>query len=651
MATVGERLVEYYRKDGPQNLRFSLSSTNGAHQAFYISRRAPVLASFHPTWENEPNLTSFKARFDGELTKIKALLVTLLNTRKTPGSLGGPVEDGGPSNPNKAAEFAADPTKHLDLKDVGFTRTDSTDADASRWTGDLLKVRKNSVNAIVWRGLAIHGQEIWKDGDNVFDFETEPLHELIDRRLRTVERMGAQVSSRIFIGGTDLIPAPPNTPPTGPWIDHFRVRPFEYPRIEKTAGAGIKKVIGADNILRATADSFQETGPEAKPWQFQDGEQRLHYNVPPEPGLHLRNEVKAHWVVLPPPAGDDHGEIVLNPTLGVTAAQAVALMMRGKFNWWDRSWLFCDHVLCALHVDALAFALNRRNGGSDTEFNNLAANGFIHLVPNLARHGQARLMADGPKDIYFQNTTITPAELQLGDHVAFLNSALHSVLVRDEWLVENAFVVEIESDISRSDANGEFTDGIKLKKMRVQGHGIIPLRYGGYVETMRINLNKHLIALRKLVSGPNSTEFFKGKFRVIRWEPFSDPQDPNTAFKGKGAWWVAISTDEDRGWNTAGDIKKELPRCIIASDVKGQPNVPFPFPGPADEAALYPLYDPRGVSWIGYLDGRGKPTNPLYVTPPGLKEVVAKEHDIPGVFARGRNEKIPVLRMTVRRKP
>jgi hypothetical protein len=648
LATVGERLVSYFRTQGPGALQFSLNTTNGRHQAFYISRRAPVLSSFHPTWENEPDLTSFKARFVGELTKIKDLLGTLLSTRKTPGALGGPVEGGGTSTPNKAAEFAADPTKHLDLNDVGFLRTDDTDKVASHTTRDLLKVRRKSVNAIIWRGLAIHGQEIWKDGDNVFDFETEPLHELIDRRLRAVERMSGQVSDREFLG-TVLIPAPPNTP-TGPWIDHYRVRPFEYPRIEKAAGlTGIKQAIGVGNILGAGSPAFQETGPDAKPWQFQDGNQRLNYNVPPEPGLHLRQELQNHWVVLPPPAGDKQGEVVLNPTLGVTAAQAVALMMRGKFDWWDRSWLFCDHVLCALHVDALAFALNRRNGGSDTEFNNLATNGFIHLVPNLKRHGKQRLMADGPKDKYFENTEITPAELQVGDHITFHNSALHNAVVNDEWGIENAFVVEIESDISRS-ANSEFSDGIKLKDMKVQGHGIPPKRVTDYVEDLRKELDKLFIGLQGVATGPNGIRQFEGNAVIVRWEPFSDPAKPNTAFKGKGAWWIKIATDKERGWVTASDIKNELPRVIIASDVTGQPNLAFPFPAPPDEAALYPLYEPKGVDWIGYLNGRGKPTNPLYVTPPALTPARARKDDIPGIGDNGVNAKIPVIRMTVRRK-
>src|ERR1044071_3304259 len=106
MATAGERLVAYFRTQGPTTLQFSLKTTDGRHQAFYISRRAFDLAKSNAGWEGEPDLTSFKARFVGELTKIKALLVTYLGTRKTPGTLGGPVEGGGASTPNKATEFA-----------------------------------------------------------------------------------------------------------------------------------------------------------------------------------------------------------------------------------------------------------------------------------------------------------------------------------------------------------------------------------------------------------------------------------------------------------------------------------------------------------------------------------------------------------------
>ena len=37
-------------------------------------------------------------------------------------------------------------------------------------------------------------------------------------------------------------------------------------------------------------------------------------------------------------------------------------------DFWNRNWVFCDHMISAIHLDALRFALLRRNRDHDNEF-------------------------------------------------------------------------------------------------------------------------------------------------------------------------------------------------------------------------------------------------------------------------------------------
>lgn len=70
---------------------------------------------------------------------------------------------------------------------------------------------------------------------------------------------------------------------------------------------------------------------------------------------------------------------------GPNPAGAIDHLFTPSDNWWDRSWIFCDHVLAAIHLESLRFGKLRRTN-SDNEFNAAVNNhprGWAELRPLL----------------------------------------------------------------------------------------------------------------------------------------------------------------------------------------------------------------------------------------------------------------------------
>ena len=439
------------------------------------------------------------------------------------------------------------------------------------------------------------------------------------------------------------IPALPGQP-TGPWIDGYRVRPFEYPRIRDS----LEHVVAAINsgfippLTGIVEPGFEAFVPGDKPWLWQAGKKALHYNVPPSPGLRQRAEVAAHWKQHPPPA--DPYVLFLNATAGTTPAQAVDLIFQGKFDWWNRTWMFCDHVLSALLVEALLFALRRRPGNQEAKFNALTGD-YIQLDAHVDAGDLGTLMSDGDGDKYFENAPVSLSELQIGDQLIFFNSFLHKYMVRDEWRLENALIVDITSESMNVDAGtNEFRGGVVRDQLTLQGHGIPPKRYPDYQDELVRALERELARLRATVVQKNNAgirafaHFITGA-TILRWEPFETFNDP-------GAWWIGIPVDAERRWTTPAKIKDDIPLCITAQDVTGQPVNPFP-PVIANTAALFPLYEPdvSGTTnrWKTYLEKRGA-NDSTFVVASTLLPVRASGDLVPGIFRGGEERAIPVVR-------
>jgi hypothetical protein len=313
------------------------------------------------------------------------------------------------------------------------------------------------------------------------------------------------------------------------------------------------------------------------------------------------------------------------------------ILLQGKFDWWQRTWLFCDHVISALHVDAVLLAL--RKLGQEATFNSFQPD-FIQLAPHVSHPNLHRLMSGGSDDAYFDNTQIPPTDLQVGDHVIFLNSFLHQYLVRDEWRLENALIIDIDSAPYLKDVKtDQFRGGVIQDTLVLQGHGIAPTPHRQYQNNLVGALKKELKNAQNLTV----TNATKGLISfahpitgaaVVRWEPFQPFDEP-------GAWWITISTGDDSvRWKTAADIKSDIPSTIIASDVQAGAAVPFPKaldPSLANQVAFFPLYlpklkkkPPKGKTlWETYLSGSAELSNTTLVP------LVPNGSLIPGMFIDG----------------
>jgi len=132
------------------------------------------------------------------------------------------------------------------------------------------------------------------------------------------------------------------------------------------------------------------------------------------------------------------------------------------------AWIYCDHVLASLHIEALRFGKLRRTG-NDTFFNSAVnghPQGWAELRPLLPPSpGDPRLMADDAskppgEPRLFANGPVR--QLQLGDHIVFWNSIMYGLLSDGAWSLENAVVVGVDSDWSSNDIG----DNVHL-----MGHG------------------------------------------------------------------------------------------------------------------------------------------------------------------------------------
>src|SRR5262249_23915729 len=146
----------------------------------------------------------------------------------------------------------ATPT-HMDLGAAAHVLTTTSSRAATSLAADYTRMRRYWVTAIAWRAAAIsadpsgHPDALWTpSADNrTATLNTDPMNELIDRRLRTCERMHHHVSSARALAPSARLSG---TVATGPWQDGFQIRMFEYPRVRVSFGPTIPADIGAANI-------------------------------------------------------------------------------------------------------------------------------------------------------------------------------------------------------------------------------------------------------------------------------------------------------------------------------------------------------------------------------------------------------------------
>ena len=146
--------------------------------------------------------------------------------------------------------------------------------------------RKKAVRAIVWRAVALE-RELWEVPPKTLkNLDTIALKEMLDRRLRVIERMAGNISSRGKIlednAKAKLICSDPDTG----WRDGLRVRLFEYPSF------GLEPL----NQLGDRLSVIKQPGQTGK-WKL--NVDTLGYHVAPQPVTRTYDNNPGDFEILP----------------------------------------------------------------------------------------------------------------------------------------------------------------------------------------------------------------------------------------------------------------------------------------------------------------------------------------------------------------
>lgn len=494
------------------------------------------------------------------------------------------------------------PLRHLDFSDVLKIRDIPANYSVPEDVIRLQVIRRwERAWVILWRAGALE-PDLWQNNQ----LSESGMLEILDRRLRMAERV------LYHLPGELADPKPDG--PRGPWDDDIRVRMFEYPYLfEKYANPdpdGHWVGIGTANILEPN-----EPNPDPpKLWRY-DLDRTINYVE--GNGRRIRTPADLAFVPAAPSEGDPNSyHYDFLPTTPDPAAAIDDLFTRSTDRW-KRSWIFCDHVISAVHLESLRFGKKRRFNNDDL-FNAAvqsrppgAPNGWAQLRPLLPpQPGEAHAMGDDtgrPPNMRFYRAD-GMSDLQIGDHIVVWNSILYALLSQGAWALENAVVVGLESEPFK------YTLG---QRVFVLGHGspdplidkdhpargiqYTGLTIGFFRQDLSAALSRYLADARKAVvaAGAVTTVPFKHpKAPLIQWSPFDttyriNPEPGvNSASMDIKPWWIVVPYD-DKGFARA--IGRDATLRTLPDAVEYDPTLHTVKPGgPAGDraAALFPLWVP-----------------------------------------------------------
>ena len=573
---------------------FDFKKSIDRHRGAYVRRRGEFLHKHNTTWTGDRLATQLKA----EIAVVQNYIAgkdPLINDTETK------------------------PAKHLELKTAAALVTLSIDNGAfgERFFNGILKdIRTKRIEAlaqIVWRAVMVHSDLLWKTLGPPPQLQETALDELLDRRLSAIEQMHITVNTCGFV--RDQRPWQVQGP-QGPWIDGFRMRPFEYPWV-------------------APANNFkpflQQMGPD---WQV--GDNAVHFNPPNQVRVRASPKVTAAWVM-------DRSKtwIRFRPSSALTPADVIELMFVPRADFWDRSWMFCDHVCSLVNIAALGFALLRRTGNVNAFNEVMNRSGYVNLGPVVSDvHDFDMLMADDT-DEYFENTDIAFDDLQVGDFVRFWNSRSYAMLppYYGAWGSEFSLVMALDVDGSQGKVLRPLSGGPQIW---LAGHGVHTQLYNAMAVEATDSLKVRFNEARKIVRGGSTTVVHEGHL-YVEWSPYEPLNN---------AWWVQIpkSTWHDV-WRypTQADVLKAVPRTVVQEAGGSGYNPP-----PNADAVYFPLFEPvldqtdaDGDSWRSYLRQR-KANSSFRLKSANLVELTIDGRLAQGLFYRGSTAKIPVVRPRVR---
>jgi hypothetical protein len=564
------------------------------HKAFFLFQRLRDLAAADPASVQGEGI-ALKTRVERELSQIDAFLAEKLGTE----SARGPYYGGSRGPETREAG-------HLDLGWYVSQRIDdpepTTEADAvaaakkSQLQAHTLREldrRRMRVIGITCRAAAID-TDVWKGSGTDSTLQKPELTELLDRRLRSVERLQYEASAGANPNGIgssfiDREWGHGNSNPRGKtnasgqmvddhgnvvtdpqnqahdpqiWEDDYKVRIFERPSIPRAAASdtGLSEIgWEVEGFLKDT--NALETDPGVprfgdKDWYLNHATGELDWNKWPGSRFAdvrdwdpLSRVVSIAWDLVPDDGGKRGYAWVMKKEHGRDqAADFIRSLFVAARDWWQRTWLHSDGVLAALHVEALQFAKHRLK--DDTLFNSLpdraalALDDYFQVRPRIASAHNG-IMQSG-RTLHFENASIPLDDLQIGDQVLFDTSPVLFALGSTMWDYPTALVTELDTS-----AEGRALD---LRELKTQGFDTADLNYPSFQVVLTKTVDRALAGVREFIT----TELEARKAATPQGTPFIPPTklkwDPGLVNPGDIAVNdVAIL----RHWNPYGEIWNE----------------------------------------------------------------------------------------------
>jgi len=497
--------------------------------------------------------------------------------------------------------------------------------------------RKLWICQIVWRAVVIH-PELWKNSDPP-KLEETALDEVLDRRIRAIEQMDCNVNGGVT--SADVSRMWQVTAASGGWKDGLMNRNFEYP--------GVRPVAPFQPFLAQMAPlGWNVTSDGAGlVWSDPVTKDPRRFPIP----------VDQRWKVDP----NDPSWIVYQPKAGVSAIGVInRLLGLPRHDFWERSWLYCDHVASVLCIEAMLFGGERRAKDAVERSANASAMetllntaDHVKLGPVVGNPQKGCLMCQGVAGPHFENGDVGLDHLQVGDLVRFWNSLMYGYLPPGggAWGSEFSFVMGIDFD----DRTGKLTSTAAGPSIRLAGHGVDTTTYNGMALDTAKQVGERLATARLMIeilldSHPNS-DFCPTVPACIPcsfelWSPYD-------SFEPPGAWWVKVPQSV---WKNKWDfsdidqVLKNVPRTVSHSLASGGDG----YHEPKDKTAVYfPLYEPvitpaaDGDRWHEYL--RKRKADPAFFVPIDLETLKVDGRLALGLFYYGKNVKFSVVRPKARK--
>jgi hypothetical protein len=683
-------------------------------QATFIWRRALLLSDGLAE-------QAFRDRLRTEFLIVKGFVNEKLGADRT----------SGPMVPVRGGVETVSP-HHIDLQDTVRQRVSDLSVDLAGSSSRAQRLKQSAKTAtadrirrvlmIVWRATCVE-KGLWNDAKKpVPILNAAALSELLDRRLHIVERMAYNVTSQnemlglrerdsVRIGRWDLSDATP----TAEWRDGLRVRLFEYPYVPafflrvianaqlgttwvEQSGLGGEKRL-AYNVRRVGTRTYTDQTTEQvaamSSWRF-----------PPD--------VATAWK--PSPGSLDFGRfkhLALSYRIDLSSAGTASSVIDKTFDYsgtaangsplradfWNRAWLFCDHVVALLQIEALLFARRRRIGkaAADAEFNTKADlkvlvevpksdgapgevnTNFVSLDKHIYAKGPPRngIMMAAPDiggnivDVDFENQMTDPHDLQVGDQVIIANTLLHQAFNREsEWGFENAVVMDVDTGAG---SERSAPDRLRLEALGLQGHGTKRLTHAEYkalmADIVRPSYETLLQRLRAIILAPPSTglpkvlPFDRTGYAAIQWTPFDDLSFCDFGegpLVSSGPWWIPrLALDI---FQTVDEAVSAIPKAVGGKMIRSAPGemVVNPLPREGDfqpgadffeKFVLFPLFEPiirvdaaDRDPWSVYF--RRKKAGGTFKA--NVRRLEFDSTLIPGISLRGANAALGVVKPRVR---